>query len=437
MHVAGETTAYEGKSTPLRRGRAPAHVRVVVLGGSAVATPGLAEAIVRTPGRSQPMDLVLVGRDPDRLGKVAHVARLLAGDDALLAISHTTDVEIAFQDADYVINQIRVGGLQARAFDESFPHDLGLPGEETVGPGGFANASRTIPVVLEYARMMERICPKATLLTFANPSSLVQYAITRYTGVTAVGLCDGPVHFITAIAKAIGASPDELAVDYLGMHHFGWVTRVTKQGQDLLPQVLAKAPEVAPEVEPAIVRAIGAVPGPYLNYVFHPDRMLAKKRGRRTRAEELLDLQDEILADYERSMASGEKPESLARRKARWYDAIIAPVLLAFVEAHALRTTAGRFILNVVNGQTVPWLPAEAVVEVPTVLEGGRVRPLATGPVPADVKALVMLNCTYEMLAVEAIVERDRAKALRALLTNPIIHTYDQAAATLERAWGA
>jgi alpha-galactosidase/6-phospho-beta-glucosidase family protein len=60
---------------------------------------------------------------------------------------------------------------------------------------------------------------------------------------------------------------------------------------------------------------------------------------------------------------------------------------------------------------------------------------LATGPTPPDVKALVQTNCAYEMLAVEAIVEQNRAKALRALLINPIIHTYDQAVEVLERAW--
>ena len=93
------------------------------------------------------------------------------------------------------------------------------------------------------------------------------------------------------------------------------------------------------------------------------------------------------------------------------------------------------FILNVVNQQTIPWLPAEAIVEVPVLLQDRHVRPFATSPVPAEVRALVQANCTYEMLAVEAIVERDRAKALSALLMNPIIRTYDQAAKTLEKAW--
>lgn len=409
-------------------------VKVVVLGGSGVATPELAQAIAQSAGRTQPLALVLVGRNREKLERVTQVAQMLAGDDPLLTISHTTDIEAALTGADYVINQIRVGGLEARAFDETFPHDLGLPGEETVGPGGFANASRTIPVTLEYARLMERLCPTALMLSFANPASLVQYAVTRYTRVNTIGLCDGPISLAENIAQALGAPVNELSVDYVGMHHFGWATGVWWQGRDVLPEVLAQAAKANKDVEPEITQAIGAVPGSYLNYIFHPDRMLAKKQGKRARAEELLELQDEILADFEQALAAGQPPEALAQRKARWYKIIIAPMLLALIEGKA-GGQAEQFIVNVVNGQTIPWLPAEAVIEVPSLIENGRVRPLVPGSVPPEVKALLQMNCSYEMLAVEAIVERDRAKALRALLLNPIIHTYDQAATVLERTW--
>ena len=409
--------------------------RVVVLGGSAVATPGLAEAITRIPNRTRPVELTLVGRDPQKLDVVAHVARLLAGDDPLLAITHSTDAEMALAGAEIVINQLRVGGLAARAFDESFSHDLGLPGEETVGPGGFANASRTIPVVLEYARIMERVCPNATLLTFANPSSVVQYALTRYTGLYTVGMCDGPVHLIAAIADALNTTPDSLDVDYIGMHHYGWAVGVRRNGREALPEALAAAAQIAPEVEPAITQAIGAIPGPYHNYFFHPDRMLAKKAGKRTRAEELLELQDEILEDYAQARATGERPAALAKRKARWYDAIVAPVLLAFAESAVNGARSWPFILNVVNHHTVPWLPPEAIVETPVLVQHGRGRALAACDAPPEVKAWVQGNCAYEMLAVEAIVERDRVKAARALLLNPMGITYDQAVTIVERAW--
>jgi 6-phospho-beta-glucosidase len=409
-------------------------IKVVILGGSAIATPELVNAIRRIPDRTQPLELVLVSRHLEKLAKVAHIAGLLAEADPLLSVSHTVDLEAAFTGAAYVINQIRVGGLAARAFDESFPQELGLPGEETVGAGGFANTYRTIPVVLEYARLMERLCPAAMMLNFANPSSLLHYALSRYSAISTIGLCNGPVMVAENIAQALDAPVHELVVDYIGMHHFGWVTAVWRRGCNLLPKLLEQPAEVSWGVEPALVQAIGALPGPYLNYVFHPDRILAKKKGQRPRAEELIELQDEILAAYETSAGSGEQwPAALARRKARWYTDIVAPVLLALVEQD--QAQGSRFVLNVANGQAVPWLPPQAIVELPTLLQNGQIRPLAAGPAPPDVKALLQANCTYEMLAVEAIVERDRAKALRALLVNPMIHTYDQAVGVLERVW--
>jgi len=131
--------------------------RLVVLGGSGVATPELLAAIRGIGGRSVPIEVVLVGRDAEKLACVAGVARLLAEDDPLLTVGYSTDAAAALEGADFVLNQVRVGGMKARAFDESFSQELGLAGEETVGPGGFANASRTIPVALEYARLIERV----------------------------------------------------------------------------------------------------------------------------------------------------------------------------------------------------------------------------------------------------------------------------------------
>ena len=407
-----------------------AALKVVVLGGNGVATPELAAALANIPGRSRPIELALTGRSPEKLARVAGVARLLAGGNAQLSISFTTNTEGALENADIILNQVRVGGLEGRAFDETFPHEFGLPGEETVGPGGFANASRTIPVVLEYARMIEKICPQATLLTFANPSSLVQYAISRYTSVKVTGLCDGPIHFCDNIAKAFGLPLADLKIDYQGMHHFGWVTGVWHDGRSVLEEVIANAGVAAPDIDPAVTRALGVIPGPYLNYVFHPERMLAKKLGKRSRAEDLIDLQEQLIAEYARSLESGKLPESLARRKAVWYQAIIAPVIVALAEEHS-----SQFILNVKNRNTIPWLPEEAIIEVPVWVEKGSFRALDVPPAPTAVKALVQLNCAYEMLAVEAIVEHNRDKALKALLLNPVIRTYDQAAKTLEKAW--
>lgn len=413
-------------------------VKVAVLGGSGVATPQLALALRQTPGRQQPVRLVLHGRSADKLEKVARVARRFAEGDDLLEVDATTDLSRALDGADYVLNQMRVGGLEARVFDETFCNDLGIPGEETVGPGGFANASRTIPVVLEYARQIERLCPAAQVISFVNPASVVQYALTRYTRLKVIGLCDAPVSLKLRIAAALNLPAEEVVIGYVGMHHFGWVNSVRYQGQEKLAEALGRCADIAPDIDPRLIQALGVIPGHYLNYIYHPDRMLAKKMGRRSRAEELLDLQEKILAEFaDPSRGPGDFP-AMQSRQARWYDAIIAPVLSALIEtSRGADRGSHAFIVNVVNSQTVPWLPETAIVEVPCRIEGGQVAPLSAGPLPADVVNLIQANCAYEMLAVEAIVERDRQKALRALLRNPMIHTFDQANAVLERAWDA
>lgn len=411
--------------------------KLVVLGGSAVATPELVHAIRQLPDRSHPLSIVLYARRPERLESVAGVASLMAEGDPLLEVSWTVDLDKALDGADLVLNQIRAGGLEARAFDESFPLELGIPGEETVGPGGFSNAFRTIPPSLEYAKRMEQVCPTAQLLNFANPSSMVQYAILKYSQISVIGLCNGPISVFEKIAGALELPLHTLSFDYLGMHHFGWVTGVWQNGKDLMPEVLAKAEKVADGVEPALIRAIGAVPGPYFNYFFHADRMLEKKKGKPTRAEELMDLQDELLEEYKTALRDRQIPKGIQRRKARWYADIVAPVIHAFIEQETF-SAAGvspLFYLNVQNGNTIPWLPAEAVVEVPVIIEKGRLRPVCTGKAPLDVKAMLQNNCAYEMLAVEAIVENDRSKALRALLRNPLVHTYDQAVQIIEKVW--
>lgn len=405
--------------------------KLTVLGGSGVATPELITAIRAIPDRKLALDIVLFGRSPEKLETVAGVARLLAEDDPLVKVSYTTHAAEALDGAALVLNQVRVGGLEARAFDETFPHEFGLPGEETVGPGGFANASRTIPVVVDYARLAEKHCPEAIFITFANPASLVQYAITQATSLKSViGLCDGPLALRDNIARAVNAPAGEVEIDYVGMHHFGWALHAWRAGRSVMGQALTNAGIAAPEVEPAITQAIGAIPGPYLNYIFHPDRMLAKKLGKRARAKELLDLQDELLAEFADAVKQGIKPTGLAKRKAKWYQAIIAPVIVALLEGREV-----RFAVNIINNGVIPWLPADAIIEIPCLITQGVVRPFSPGLPPADVRALIQQNCAYEQLAVQAILARDRSLAVRALLQNPMIHTYEQARLTVERAW--
>jgi 6-phospho-beta-glucosidase len=405
-------------------------IRLTILGGSGVATPEVVRALAGVSDRPS-VEIVLHGRTEEKLERVAEACqRLAAPASPSLRVRHTTDLAEGLEGADYVLNQIRVGGYPARQQDETFPQAFGIPGEETFGPGGMSNARRTIPVVLEACRVIERVAPEALLINLTNPSSFIQYAITRYTQVKVVGVCDSPVGLARWIAAALEAPLQELWVGYVGMHHFGWVTEVRWHGRDVMPELLARAERVPGlPVDADLVRAIGAIPTSYFKYYYHSDRMLARQKGQRTRAEQLMDLERQMLADYERPAAAG-APESLDARGAHWYEDIVVPVLLA----HAGDTRA-VFIVNVVNGETLPWMPPEAIIEVPAVVTRQGMIPLEPAKAPADLQAMLRRNAAGEMLWVEAVVEGSREKALRSMVLNPLVHTLDQARALLDKIW--
>jgi 6-phospho-beta-glucosidase len=405
-------------------------IRLTILGGSGVATPEVVRALAGVSDRPS-VEIVLHGRTEEKLERVAEACRRLAAPASPpLRVRHTTDLAKGLEGADYVLNQIRVGGYPARQQDETFPQAFGIPGEETFGPGGMSNARRTIPVVLEACRVIERVAPEALLINLTNPSSFIQYAITHYTQVKVVGVCDSPVGLARGIAAALEAPLQELWVGYVGMHHFGWVTEVRRNGRDVMAELLARAERVPGlPVDADLVRAIGAIPTSYFKYYYHSDRMLARQKGQPTRAEQLMDLERQMLADYERPGAAG-APESLDARGAHWYEDIVVPVLLA----HAGDTRA-VFIVNVVNGETLPWMPPEAIIEVPAVVTRQGMIPVEPAMAPPDLRAMLRRNAVGEMLWVEAVVEGSREKALRAMVLNPLVHTLDQARAILDHIW--
>lgn len=408
--------------------------KIAILGGSAIGTPELIDALqkyAQHPG-SVPIHISLHGRTMHKLGPVARVAALMAQPSAWLTVSATTDLAEALDGADYVINQVRIGGLEARAHDESFPHAYGLPGEETIGPGGFANAVRTIPAVLDLMRQVEQHAPNALVLSFSNPASVIQYAVARATSLQVIGLCDMPVNMLRQISQALEVPVAELSVDYVGMHHFGFITRVVHAGHEVTDQLMARLEHITNlDLDVDLVRALGALPTPYFRYFVQPDRMLERQRQlTQSRAKQLMELETELLAEY--ATAQG-RPAGLSKRNANWYDFVIAPVLMALIE----RRTA-TYIVNVENRQALPWLPADAIIETPCLLDAGQIRPVAlasAASLSGELRARIQLNCAYEQLLVEAVLEYSDAKALRALLMNPLIANVNIARDILKQVW--
>ena len=146
-------------------------VKVAVVGGGSTYTPELVEGFVRRDNRLPVDELVLLDIDRERLDVVGALAdRMMRKVGWTGRLGLSTDRLEAIEGADFVIVQLRVGGNQARYLDETIPLDFGYIGQETTGPGGFAKALRTVPVVLELAQLTaERGAPGAWFVDFTEP----------------------------------------------------------------------------------------------------------------------------------------------------------------------------------------------------------------------------------------------------------------------------
>jgi 6-phospho-beta-glucosidase len=153
-------------------------LNVSILGGGSAYTPGLIQGFINK-SEDVPLDrLVLMDIDAHKLESVGSVARhMLENTLPQCKLELTTDRDQAIRNMDFIVCQIRVGGLQSRHIDESIPLKHGVIGQETTGPGGLAMALRTIPVMVEIAAEIQEKNPRAWLINYANPTGLVAEAI--------------------------------------------------------------------------------------------------------------------------------------------------------------------------------------------------------------------------------------------------------------------
>jgi len=397
-----------------------------------LATPLLFDSLGRQNVKGS-YQVSLFGRDSQRLSMVKRISEQILRQSPSLDVSveATLDSEKAIEGASFILNQLRIGGLESRLFDETFPRKFGIPGEETVGPGGFSNALRGIPVVLDYCRQIEKYAPDALVLNLTNPSSLIQYAISHYSKVKVIGTCDTPVGTCRTIASAMNYPFDKTDFTWFGMHHFGWIFKIVYDGISRMDEVIDKLDRVANlGIDSEIIAAAKAIPAPYLKYYYHPDRILAMTEGRKPRAEQLIEMFDQLQSQME-NWTEGKTTSFLQKRGAGWYEKIIVPTLLALAEKHE-----ENLILSISNNDNISWLPNTAILEMQVPIKNGEIgKPNLPQEVPQDIQGMLTRNCAYETLAVEAIVEKDRNKAVRALQSNLLVQNFNQVHGILAEIW--
>ena len=405
-------------------------LKIAVVGGASTYTPELVQGFASRQDRLPVEELVLLDPDRPRLEVVGGLAgRMLDRTGWRGRLRLTGRREEALDGADFVVVQLRVGGQAMRLADETLPLEFGCVGQETTGPGGFAKALRTVPVVLELAEeTARRAAPGAWFVDFTNPVGIVTQALLDH-GHRAILLSNSAIGFQRRVAAHFGVPAERVELEHVGLNHLTWERAVRVDGVDRLPELLERqGDQIAAGLglPAALLRTLRAIPSSYLRYYYATSEVLDEQRHRPSRAEEVIAIERQLLELY-RDPALDTKPELLERRGGAYYSEAAAALIASL---HA--GTGDVQVVDVRNDGALPDLPDDAVVEVPARVDAAGARPLPQAPLAPELLGLVQQAKAYERLAVRAALGGDRAVALKALLANPLVREYRVAAPLLD-----
>jgi 6-phospho-beta-glucosidase len=400
-------------------------MKIAVVGGGSTYTPELIDGFARLADQVTITEIVLVDPDQARLSVVGPFsARIMAAYGHPATVRWTSDLDDGLDGAGAVLLQLRIGGQAARHRDETWPHKCGCIGQETTGAGGFAKALRTVPVVLDIAeRTRARALPDAWLIDFTNPVGIVTRALLD-AGHRAIGLCNVAIGFQRIFAGMLGVEPDRIRLEHVGLNHLTWERAVLLDGTDVLPDLIAAhGADLAALIELplSVIEQTNSIPSYYLRYFYAHDRVVAAQMTSPTRAEQVAQIELELLAMYA-DPALDSKPELLGQRGGAFYSEAAVALLASLVN-----DTGDTQVVNVRNDGTMPFLPDDAVIEVASVISRSGASPVGFAPLNPLMRGLTAHVSAYEELAVQAARLGGRDRVFEAMLAHPLIGQYDQA----------
>ncbi|GAA4087851.1 6-phospho-beta-glucosidase [Nonomuraea soli] len=390
-------------------------MKLAVVGGGSTYTPELIDGFARLREELPLTEITLIDPAADRVELVAGMARrMLARAGHHAAVTATTELRRGVEDAAAVLLQLRVGGQAARDVDETLPLRCGCVGQETTGAGGLAKALRTVPVVLELAEVIRERAPGAWIVDFTNPVGIVTRALLD-AGHRAIGLCNVAIGFQRRFAARLGVEHSRITLDHVGLNHLTWERAVYLDGEDVLPRLLDQEMADSLGLPLELITRLGVVPSYYLRYFYAHDQVVEEQRSKPSRAAEVAALEDELLRIYA-DPAADTKPAQLDKRGGAYY----SEAAVALVASLA----SGRGDVQVVNTRnngTLPFLPDDAVIEVPARISSAGALPLPVDPVEPLYRGLIANVSAYEELALQAALHGGRDRVHDALLAHPLV----------------
>ena len=405
--------------------------------GSTVFAKNLIGDILSFPELSDSA-ICLFDIDENRLKTSEVVARRIARTlKAPASIEVTTDRTRALDGASYAINMIQVGGYRpCTVTDFEVPKRYGLRQTigDTLGIGGIMRAVRTIPVLIDMCREMERVCPEVLHLNYVNPMAMNCWALNQATKVRTIGLCHSVQHTAEDLAQDIGIPVEEINYVVAGINHVAFYLRFERNGEDLYPEIRrvideGRVPETN-QVRYEVFKRLGY-------FVTESSEHFSEygpwfiKRDRGDLIERFKIPLDEYPRRCEEQMAAWDR----LRKKLEDPDTPIEvkrSVEFGSLIIHSLETGIPRIVYgNVSNDHLIENLPEGCCVEVPCAVNRNGVQPVRVGKIPTQLAALIQTNINVQALTVEAVLKEDPRLIYHAAMLDP--HT--AAELDLDQTW--
>ncbi len=414
----------------------------IIGGGSYNWTPTIINDILLTPGL-EGSRIVLEDIAPAPLAIIHRLGQKMVADKkSNCTLSSTTNEAEALDGADFVIVTISTGGFETMTKDLEIPLKYGVNQTvgDSVGPGGLARGLRSIPVMVDIAKNMEKLCPRAWLINYTNPMSTLCLAIKQTTNVKTIGLChelQGVLYIVRSMLKL--ADEAEMQVEVAGVNHFIWLLSLRIDGRDgfgmLRDWMKSPTPFQVQDEELKEMFAPSMIDRAKLKLELFEKYGYLPAAGDRHIAE-FFDCYLKDIAQAERKY--GVKPTSMKERAGPWFEAVKAYAHGMLEEtfplpsrkssesiSEILAALAGREsprieIVNLENQGQVENLPRGAVVETLGRVSADKVEPLGPLRLPQGVCDLVLRHAENQFLVVKAALEGDRAAAREYLRSDPL-----------------
>lgn len=409
-------------------------LKIVVIGGGSTYTPELVNGFIRRYEECPVSEIWLVDipQGEEKLVTIyQYVQKMIAFYNVPISLFMTLSRKEALPKADYVITQLRVGGINSRLQDETIPAKYHMLGQESIGIGGMFQALRTIPVMFDIIKDIKKYCDGAWLINVANPTGIISEAVLRYGDYERyIGISTITNYLASFFAKKLGAKEKDIIPYFAGLYQLSYVLSVYYKHRNSLSDLLENMDEKelkfkndgSPAWDASFIKQLEAYPGPYLKYYYQYEEMLERYlqqcETNQTRAEQVVKIEQELLAIYRKD--GFEIPSN--ERGGTYYSDVACSVISSI---HNDKRDYHVLITN--NDRSISDLPEGCAIEITCRVTTHGVVPVYIGTLPHQIKGLIQNVKAYEEVLVDAIIERDLDKALFALQINPLTTSNQQA----------